>query len=499
MSLLSTCVEKLRLCLTQCCFSATCLFQLFFVVALFSYLLHYIMRSFFLAIILIQICFGVFINDNQLCDSNNWNAISGSWSFDPQTCAVQSLDDSNGYNFWFGSEDGLTPYPAYDFDSFTLSVYFRIDSAIGNGDGTGNAGILFRTQRTDPQDTRPGVTYYLAMVPIANKPTWWFANIPSGDQLVGQSVANTELNVTYNLTIVASGSVYYIYLDGTQIFETQHSLSTSGSFGLRTWKAQATFFEVNYDPVTVSPTSTPTKSPSSPPTSVPSSAPTIYNQFCDQDDWNSVRGPWMFDEMDCVLRTTADLDSNAVWFGSVNGLIPDERFDNLDFDLTIAFSIQSALGNGDGTGHAGVHFRSQRMSLNWNGGGKTHFIYFTPLNGRATWSSYDDVNGMQHVNQVSVPGGIQLDTIYFVNIRAQNQTFSVSVNGQQLYVLTNTYSLSGSFGIQTWKSQATFYSAWYDPEPRRTLDPTQAPSIPPSSVFFELFWKFWICCLCVFV
>ena len=57
-----------------------------------------------------------------MCDTDSWNEIKGSWTYEAEDCSLQNTDSGAGNIVWFGSADGLTPDSNYDDDTFELTA-----------------------------------------------------------------------------------------------------------------------------------------------------------------------------------------------------------------------------------------------------------------------------------------------------------------------------------------------------------------------------------------
>ena len=203
----------------------------------------------------------------------------------------------------------------------------------------------------------------------------------------------------------------------------------------------------------MSPSNTPTL-PSVSPSLAPTHGPT-NNIFCNNNDWNIIKGSWNYDHIDCSLENTvADINNgaNIVWFGSDNGIIPnsDYIFDRFVYQVSIKFNYNQ---NG-----AGIVIRAQNVSSSHVHGGSYYYIGFYPSSDDILFGKMN--NGWQLINSISY--AIDTNVIYTItiqNVRLNTSTYDVLVNNNLLMTIYDTSYLTGSIGLRTFKSPAIFYNA----------------------------------------
>ena len=193
---------------------------------------------------------------NELCDISSWNVIKGQWNYDSTTCNLENTDSDDGNIVWFGSADGLTFDPNYSDDTFLLSTTMAIHSGY-------DAGLIFRTQESSTTNNE-GPTYFLGLYPSSDSIK--FGTMNDGWNVKHMvSVSSIEYDVAYTLTVHAVGDMYTIYFDGELVMDVLRSEFSTGSIGLRTFRAPTTFYSLKYDtdidPATFPHTSTTTDEP----------------------------------------------------------------------------------------------------------------------------------------------------------------------------------------------------------------------------------------------
>ena len=188
--------------------------------------------------ILHDICILSLCTDNLFCDTASWNIIKGDWIYDPADCSLQNSDSGSGNIVWLGSDDGLIPNSDFIDDTFTLTVTMSLQSG-------SNAGLIFRTEETSTINNE-GPTYYVG---ISSNDSVVFGTMDDGWNLrhIAAVPSGIDYDTVYTLSVHAKGIVYDVYLNGTlvmaDIIGTEFS---GGSFGVRTFKAPATFYSLEY-------------------------------------------------------------------------------------------------------------------------------------------------------------------------------------------------------------------------------------------------------------
>jgi len=226
------------------------------------------------------------VSDNLLCDTDSWNVMKGDWNHDPEDCSLQNTDSGAGNIVWFGSADGLTPDSNYDDDTFELTATLEIAPG-------GNAGLMFRTGKLTINDEGPtyGDTYYVNLFPGNNMTI--FSTVYDGywdaERVKHVKRVELEYNTLITLSILGSGDVYTVYVDGVKSWTYTRTEFSSGSIGLRTYTSSisglVTYYSLTYTTLTSMwttesstepPTTTaaPIEAPFAEPTAGPSNDPT---------------------------------------------------------------------------------------------------------------------------------------------------------------------------------------------------------------------------------
>eukprot|EP01083_Nonionella_stella_P167178 561167_1 len=147
-----------------------------------------------------------------------------------------------GNTVWFGSADGQTPHPEYDFESFILTAKLQIHETTTSST---NAGIVLRAQSS-------ALYYYVTLFPNSN----FFVFRGFGPALGSKGWANLakvnydfKVNVTYDLRIEVIGGSYAIYLNNNLKFTLEATHYMSGSIGLKTFGASVSFYSLAIEPI----------------------------------------------------------------------------------------------------------------------------------------------------------------------------------------------------------------------------------------------------------
>ena len=178
-------------------------------------------------------------DDNILCNTNDWNIISGTWIYNETSCSIDNTNKGSGYQVWFGSADGKTPNTNYSFNSFVMEAIFSINTYYG-----GDAGICFRAINVSAINNH-GESYYIGLYPEFDYVI--FDKFYGGNYYsLYKSYDHTfNASVKYNLTVQAIETVYNVWLDGIQIFtDKQLTDYTTGSVGLRNHELPATYYSI---------------------------------------------------------------------------------------------------------------------------------------------------------------------------------------------------------------------------------------------------------------
>ena len=178
---------------------------------------------------------------NLLCEySSYWNSISGNWHWNWNSCAMTQSDVENWGKIWLGSVDGNIPY--FNLinsvsDSFKIEVIFEIM----NGS---NAGIMFHVDSISPI-LDYGPNYFLGINPRPNLVIFGYHN-QSWEAMVTANY-NSDFNQIYKMVLTSKGSYYNVSINDTMIIQDFYDdRLISGSIGLRTFKANATYYSLKF-------------------------------------------------------------------------------------------------------------------------------------------------------------------------------------------------------------------------------------------------------------
>lgn len=174
---------------------------------------------------------------NLLCDTDSYSTIKGQWSYDDSDCSLENTDSGAGNIVWFGSADGLTPDDSFDDDSFTMEALMEVHSG-------GDAGIMLRTGESSTRNNE-GPTYYVGLYPSSDKVK--FGTMDDGWSAKHTASVALEYDQIYTLSVEASGDLYSVYIDDVLVLaDITRTEFGSGSIGLRTYGAPATYHSLSY-------------------------------------------------------------------------------------------------------------------------------------------------------------------------------------------------------------------------------------------------------------
>eukprot|EP01084_Bolivina_argentea_P190810 327787_1 len=178
--------------------------------------------------------------NNILCLNNSWSIVKGNWTISAN-CMLQNIDSAAGNIVWFGDANGLIPDTYYSLDHrFTMSCIFKLNSNSGY-----DAGIIFRaSQQSDVNDQ--GSNYYVGLNTKSNIVV--FGEQSSSWNLLKSFPKSINYNTVYNLTVIASYSIYNIYINDTLVMKNIYAPNLeTGSIGLRTYYATSTYYSLTYE------------------------------------------------------------------------------------------------------------------------------------------------------------------------------------------------------------------------------------------------------------
>jgi len=197
------------------------------------------------------------------------------------------------------------------------------------------------------------------------------------------------------------------------------------------------------------------------------------NILCDSSAWNIIKGQWSFDESDCSIQNTDSGAGNIVWFGSADGLTPDDSYDDEEFELTV---VMEQVSGGD----AGILFRTGESSTK-NDEGPSYYIGLYPGSNRVVFGTLNDGWSAKHSASV----GMSWNTEYTLKVIGHGNSYTVYLNGQEILSgITRTEFSSGSIGLRSYHSPCTYHSMTYKrygTTASPTADPTEVPTEMPST------------------
>ena len=177
---------------------------------------------------------------NDLCTTSDWVAVQGT-STSGSSCSQALTSRVCGDRLWFGSSDGNTYDSDYSFYSFTLETTISIQS----GD---HADIMFRTISLGSDICQSGQTYLYGF----SVGSAFLGKIDGAYSHIDTYSMSLSYNTEYTLKIVAVGTNYNFYFDGTLIFsDVELTDFVQGSMGVRFYNALATLHSIEMTPYVV--------------------------------------------------------------------------------------------------------------------------------------------------------------------------------------------------------------------------------------------------------
>jgi len=204
------------------------------------------------------------------------------------------------------------------------------------------------------------------------------------------------------------------------------------------------------------------------------------NALCDQEAWNIMKGDWSYNEDECILYQSESGINDLIWFGSEDGLIPNNEFVHQSFELTVTMSIESRSGS-PAYSASGFFFRStQSLAVPQ---GPDYWIMVYPKQNRLVFSQMNaakagdgDIDDLWiKLGEKDLPFDIEYGHIYTIQLVARpDYTYTVSISndgGNQWYMIFNdagSFTKAkdlkfGSIGLRTLNVPTTFYSVVYAP------------------------------------
>lgn len=166
-----------------------------------------------------------------------------------------------------------------------------------------------------------------------------------------------------------------------------------------------------------------------------------------------IKGNWTYDSTDCSLENNDSETGNVIWFGSEDGLTPNNDFVHETFNLTVTMAVHS----GD---RAGLLFRTQKSStIDREGPTYTAFLRFEQE--RMCFRVYK--NGSIEDLSKATTVYLDHDSVYTLTVHAAADIYNFYVNGTLVMAdINRTYYDGGSFAVMTEDAIATFYSLEYE-------------------------------------
>lgn len=163
-------------------------------------------------------------------NADGWTSYGGNWSVASQE---------------YRQQDGVVKGPKALADGTAFAdLVMEAEVSVSSGSKAwGNAGVIFRVSEPgNGADAYKG--YYAGLRPGNNRIEVGKANGGSWTLLANPSV-NLSYDQTYSLKVSAEGSTIKVYLDGTLVSTVQDSSFASGSVGVRSHCAAATFDDIS--------------------------------------------------------------------------------------------------------------------------------------------------------------------------------------------------------------------------------------------------------------
>ena len=171
-----------------------------------------------------------------------------------------------------------------------------------------------------------------------------------------------------------------------------------------------------------------------------------------------------------------------MWFGSADGLTPSNQYNDENFTLTVTLSIPTQQGD------AGVVFRmNSSLAKDYYFLHLTGHSDFVRLGRGCAYASDWTTAYWEPIENVSV-SSIESNVVYELTIQATGTSYDIYFDGELIMDGIRLPELrSGSIGLQTSYSQATFYSVEYSRGSTSTgtggSTPTEQPTTEPSYNF----------------
>jgi len=347
-----------------------------------------------------------------LCNEEDISIIKGNWDYDNSTCTLENTDSGIGNIVWFG--DGTSsPDSDYSFNNFIFTVGMILHA------NEFNAGVLFRTTSVSTINDG-GQQYYVGLLPLNDGVQ--FGIMDDGfTQLNAQYGSITiDVDIEYQLKIIAQDGTYTVYVDGTQIMNVTNSQYTSGSIGLRSFKNPVTYTYATLQEIDNS------------------------NILCNGDDISIVKGSWDYDNDSCTLNNTDSGTGNIAWFGDGTSL-PDTDYSFSSFILTVGIIPHGSQYD------AGVLFRATSVST-INDYGQQYYVGLSPAINRVQFTLMDDSATQLAFGTYSMSAGLE----YQLKIIALGTTYTVYIDGNQVLSVTNSLFTTGSIGFRSFRNPVTY-------------------------------------------
>ena len=171
------------------------------------------------------------------------------------------------------------------------------------------------------------------------------------------------------------------------------------------------------------------------------------NLLCNKDDWNIIKGTWFYDSNDCSVDNTNTAAGNVIWFGSQDGLTPNNDYAFDSFYLEVEIQVNGGYSN------AGILFRAQSVSAT-NDGGQQYYIGLRPNKGVVFGKMNNGWSSLYWQ-----PYSVQKGGIHTLIVKAIGSTYNVWIDSKQIFnniVLTDY--MTGSIGLRSFNLPVKYYS-----------------------------------------
>ena len=216
---------------------------------------------------------------------------------------------------------------------------------------------------------------------------------------------------------------------------------------------------------------------------------THANELCDESKWNIIGGSWTYNAINCSVSSSTTAVSQRLWFGSADGLTPNNDYDDEGFTLTVAVRLDSGCNQ-----QMWLLFRTSYMDIDdiWgNYGYRYGMILYDGMERLSVVRDRGDYSERQTIANKYVTSGFTIGNIYTLSIIGDGDTYHFYLDGELMIgPLTLTNVTSGTIGIWTYGCPSTWLSYMHT-TPSPTTAPTIHPTMPTSAPTREVIDGYW--------